>query len=108
MKVKVAKWGNSLGVRLPKSAVDVVGVRAGTELELTVEGRDFRLRSMVKTSAQLLEELLDHPASAQYPAVQQAIRAISSGCRYGTIKTVVPSRMLPVMPASQASVVNGS
>jgi antitoxin MazE len=59
MKVKVAKWGNSLGVRLPKSAVDVVGVRAGTELELTVEGRDFRLRSMVKTSAQLLEELLD-------------------------------------------------
>jgi antitoxin MazE len=59
MKVKVAKWGNSLGVRLPKSAVDLVGVRAGTELELTVEGRDLRLRSMVKTSAQLLEELLD-------------------------------------------------
>ena len=59
MKVKVAKWGNSLGVRLPKSAVDAVGVRAGTELELSVEGGDFRLRSMVKTSAQLLEELLD-------------------------------------------------
>src|SRR3954469_1695393 len=59
MKVKVAKWGNSLGVRLPKSAVDVVGVGAGTELELTVEGRDFRRRSTRKTSAQLLEELLD-------------------------------------------------
>jgi antitoxin MazE len=59
MKVKVTKWGNSLGVRLPKSAVDAVGVRAGTELELTVEGRDFRLRSTGKTSAQLLEELLD-------------------------------------------------
>ena len=59
MKVKVAKWGNSLGVRLPKSAVDAVGVRAGTELELTVEGGDFRLRSIVKTSAQLLDELLD-------------------------------------------------
>jgi antitoxin MazE len=59
MKVKVAKWGNSLGVRLPKSAVDAVGVRAGTELELSVEGGDFRLRSIVKTSAQLLDELLD-------------------------------------------------
>jgi antitoxin MazE len=59
MKVKIAKWGNSLGVRLPKSAVDAVGALAGTELELTVEGRDFRLRSIVKTSAQLLEELLD-------------------------------------------------
>src|SRR3954467_15055043 len=59
MKVKIAKWGNSLGVRLPKAAVEAVGARAGTELELTVEGRDFRLRCMVKTSAQLLEELLD-------------------------------------------------
>jgi hypothetical protein len=37
-----------------------------------------------------------------------AIRAMSSGCRYGTIKTVVPSLILPVMPASQASVVKGS
>jgi|GEM_PF-432557 len=59
MRVKVARWGNSLGVRLPKSAVDVVGARAGTELELTVEGRDIRLRSMRKTSAQFLKELLD-------------------------------------------------
>ena len=59
MKVKVAKWGNSLGVRLPKSAVDAAGARAGTELELSVEGGDFRLRSIVKTSAQLLDELLD-------------------------------------------------
>jgi antitoxin MazE len=59
MKVKVAKWGNSLGVRLPKSAVAAIGVRAGTELELTVEGGDFRLRSMRKTAAQRLEELLD-------------------------------------------------
>ena len=59
MKVKVAKWGNSLGVRLPKSAVDAVGVRAGTELEFAVEGRGFRLSSVVKTSGQLLDELLD-------------------------------------------------
>ena len=59
MRVKIAKWGNSLGVRLPKSAVAAIGARAGTELELTVEGRDFRLRSVGKTSAQLLDELLD-------------------------------------------------
>jgi antitoxin component of MazEF toxin-antitoxin module len=59
MKVKVAKWGNSLGVRLPKAAVETAGVSAGTELELTVEGRGFRLRGMGKTSAQRLQELLD-------------------------------------------------
>jgi antitoxin MazE len=59
MKVKVTKWGNSLGVRLPKSAAETAGVSAGTELDLTVEGGGFRLRSMKKTSAQRLEELLD-------------------------------------------------
>ncbi|CAN5139931.1 hypothetical protein BH11PSE4_BH11PSE4_29630 [soil metagenome] len=59
MKVKVAKWGNSLGVRLPKSAAETAGVGEGTELDLTVEGGGFRLRSVAKTSAQRLEELLD-------------------------------------------------
>ncbi|MDB5618872.1 AbrB/MazE/SpoVT family DNA-binding domain-containing protein [Tardiphaga sp.] len=58
MKVKVAKWGNSLGVRLPKSAAETAGVSAGSELDLTVEGGGFRLRSVAKTSAQLLEEMI--------------------------------------------------
>eukprot|EP01032_Pedospumella_encystans_P038962 gene38962-44171_t len=56
MKVKVAKWGNSLGLRLPKSAAESAGVRVGTELDLTVDGGGFRLRSLGKTSAQLLDE----------------------------------------------------
>lgn len=59
MKVKVAKWGNSLGIRLPKSAAETAGVSVGTELDLTVEGGNFRLRSMGKTSTQLLKEMLD-------------------------------------------------
>ena len=59
MKVKVAKWGNSLGVRLPKSAAETAGVKAGTELDLTFEGGGLRLRGTGKTSAQLLEEMLD-------------------------------------------------
>jgi antitoxin MazE len=58
MKVKVAQWGNSLGVRLPKSAAESAGVTAGSELDLTVEGGGFRLRTIRKTSAQLLEEML--------------------------------------------------
>jgi antitoxin MazE len=58
MKVKVAQWGNSLGVRLPKSAAESAGVTAGSELDLTVEGNGFRLRTIRKTSAQLLEEML--------------------------------------------------
>ena len=58
MKVKVAQWGNSLGVRLPKAATESAGVTAGSELDLTVEGNGFRLRSVRKTSAQLFEEML--------------------------------------------------
>jgi antitoxin MazE len=33
----VAKWGNSLGLRLPKPIVEQLGVKEGTELDLTVE-----------------------------------------------------------------------
>jgi antitoxin MazE len=38
MKVKVAKWGNSLGLRLPKAAADAAGLKAGAEVEVVVEG----------------------------------------------------------------------
>ena len=57
------------------------------------------------------------PAARAWPARSMAwlrsfrlaaIRAISSGCRYGAISTVVPSLTRLVWPASQASVVNGS
>ncbi|QUS39025.1 AbrB/MazE/SpoVT family DNA-binding domain-containing protein [Tardiphaga alba] len=58
MKVKVAKWGNSLGVRLPRSAADSIGVAEGSELVLTVERDGLRLRAVGKTSAQLLAEMI--------------------------------------------------
>jgi antitoxin MazE len=44
MKVKVAKWGNSLGVRLPRAAAEAAGLTVGSEVDVTVEGRDLRLR----------------------------------------------------------------
>jgi antitoxin MazE len=35
----VSKWGNSLGVRLPKALVDELGLREGDEIELVVAER---------------------------------------------------------------------
>jgi antitoxin MazE len=32
--VRVTKWGNSLGLRLPKRVVDDLGLKAGDELSL--------------------------------------------------------------------------
>jgi antitoxin MazE len=37
MKVTIAKWGNSLGLRLPKQLADELGLAAGSQVDL---GRD--------------------------------------------------------------------
>jgi antitoxin MazE len=58
MKVTIAKWGNSKAVRLPKVLTDAPGFEEGAQLELTVEKDGFRLRRPVKTSRQLLAEML--------------------------------------------------
>jgi antitoxin MazE len=40
--VRVAKWGNSLAVRLPASVVDVLDLKEGDEIEIHVAGeREF-------------------------------------------------------------------
>lgn len=58
MKVKVAKWGNSLGVRLPKAAAEAAGLKPGAELDLTVEGSDLRFRRSVRIPYYKLEDLV--------------------------------------------------
>ena len=35
--MKVAKWGNSLAVRLPRSHVEALGLREGDEVEIPPE-----------------------------------------------------------------------
>jgi antitoxin MazE len=58
MKVKVAKWGNSFGIRLPKVAVEAVGARLGSDLDLTFDNGELRLKTPRKTSRQLLNEMI--------------------------------------------------
>jgi antitoxin MazE len=36
--MQVAKWGNSLAVRLPQAVVEALRLRAGDEIEITVSG----------------------------------------------------------------------
>lgn len=60
MKTSVAKWGNSLAVRLPKTVSAELELNAGTQLDLVVEKNEIRLRKpQVTTSAQLLAEMID-------------------------------------------------
>jgi antitoxin MazE len=58
MKVKVAKWGNSLGVRLPKAAADAAGLKPGSELDVTVEGSGLRLSKSLRIPYYKLEDLV--------------------------------------------------
>lgn len=58
MKVTIAKWGNSKAVRLPKALTEALGFEEGTQLELTVEKDGFRLRRPVKTTKDLLAEMI--------------------------------------------------
>ena len=58
MKVKISKWGNSLGVRLPKAAAEAAGLTEGSEVDVVVEGRELRLRPPVPFTPYRLEDLI--------------------------------------------------
>jgi antitoxin MazE len=38
MQVRVAKWGNSLGLRVPKDVAARVGLREGSRVEIAARG----------------------------------------------------------------------
>jgi antitoxin MazE len=43
--MQVARWGNSLAIRIPAAVAKALGLRAGDEVEVHVEGaREFALR----------------------------------------------------------------
>ena len=58
MKVKIAKWGNSLAVRLPKRLADEAGLRLDAEVDVTVEGGEVRLRRPTSIPRYTLEDMI--------------------------------------------------
>jgi antitoxin MazE len=44
MKVKIAKWGNSLAIRLPKAVVDEARLKPDTDVDVTVEQGEVRVK----------------------------------------------------------------
>lgn len=57
MRTRIAKWGNSLAVRLPKPFMDELGLGEGAEVEITL--RDGRLVVAAAGREYALEELVD-------------------------------------------------
>ena len=43
MRTKVQKWGNSLAVRIPKPFAEEAGLRASTEVDVSLDRGEVRL-----------------------------------------------------------------
>jgi antitoxin MazE len=56
MRTQIAKWGNSLAVRLPRDVVQAAGLRDGETVELEV--KDGVIRVVPAKPYYTLEELL--------------------------------------------------
>ena len=48
-RLQVAKWGNSLAVRLPRAVVDALQLKDGDEIEISVAGtRHFEIAEIAR------------------------------------------------------------
>lgn len=58
MRTKIVKWGNSLGLRIPKSFAEEVRVAEGSVVDLSMEDGNLVIK-VTKTDEVDLEDLLD-------------------------------------------------
>lgn len=54
MAVTLQKWGNSVGLRLPKTMLEQAGLREGTRVDVLVEGDHLVIRRQHLKLADLL------------------------------------------------------
>jgi antitoxin MazE len=66
MTVTIQKWGNSLGVRIPKAIAHATHLEEGTEVELAVKNGKVVLKPVEVPS---LKELLSQITPGSRPAV---------------------------------------
>lgn len=57
MQTRVQKWGNSLGVRIPRGLAEQVGLGAGTEVSLSAKDGELIVKPALPTRLSL-DELL--------------------------------------------------
>jgi antitoxin MazE len=57
MQTKIQRWGNSLGLRIPRSFAEEAGVEAGSEVNLSVRDGDLVVRASKRRSYRLSELL---------------------------------------------------
>ena len=58
MYATVQRWGNSHGLRIPKTLLEALGIRENDRVELTQTGDSITVRKAVSTPHKTLEERL--------------------------------------------------
>jgi len=54
--MQIAKWGNSLAVRIPAAVVDALALKEGDDIEIRVAGkRDFALEKQPSLQERLIK-----------------------------------------------------
>jgi antitoxin MazE len=54
---QVQKWGNSLGVRIPKAVARKVGLEEGSEIDFQIEGDKIIIRCKQRKLEDLLNQI---------------------------------------------------
>lgn len=57
MRTRIQKWGNSLGLRIPKSFAEEAGVEAGSAVDLSLDNGRLIVRT-ARSRVYRLEDLL--------------------------------------------------
>ncbi len=69
MDVTVSKWGNSLGIRIPKAVTDELRLHEGSSVTLTASGDGYVLRPAQPKVSYLLDDLLEQMRGETPPEV---------------------------------------
>mgnify|MGYP001078659351 FL=1 len=57
MVTRILKWGNSLGLRIPKSFAKQAGVEEGSSVDIALEGDHLVIRKTISKEYQLADLL---------------------------------------------------
>ena len=57
MQTKIQRWGNSLGLRIPRSFAEEAGVEAGSEVDLSIKDGNLVVKSARRKKYRLKELL---------------------------------------------------
>jgi antitoxin MazE len=73
MVTQIAKWGNSLGIRVPRDVADRLGLTEGTRVEVEAHGDQMVVTKATRRFA--LSELLEGMTpERQHPSLDDAPR----------------------------------